>query len=99
MITFEQAQAIVAAELLPDWNSNLATFHVADWGWQTDEYWMVPAGPREWLVEFEIGFMILDDEMYLVDKKTGEFIKTVAYRNTDLLRRMEPYGEIPQNFQ
>lgn len=98
MITFDQARAITAAALLPQWSSLAGTFYVADWGWETDQYWSIPAGASEWLQDGDETFQILDDTVSLVDKQTGQFIQTVAYLNIDFLDQMKPYGDIPKDF-
>ncbi len=99
MITFEQARVITAAKLLPTWDKNAGTFHVANWGGETNQYWLVQAGAKEWLENHNGLFQVLDDTIYLVDKNTGQFIRTLGYNNLELLDKMKPYGDIPKNFQ
>lgn len=99
MITFLQAQTIAAANLLPDWDKNAGTFYVANWGGETDQYWFIQAGAREWLEDGNDFFQVIDDTILLVDKNTGQFIQTPGYNNFALLDTMKPYGDIPKNFQ
>lgn len=98
-ITFTDARAIVAAALLPVWEATGGTFTVTEWGWETETYWVIPAGAKEWLLDSDKKFRTLDDQIFLVDKATGEFTATVVPLNLDLLDRMTPYGDIPKDFQ
>ncbi len=95
MISFEDARAIVSAKLLPTWNPLEGTFYVADWGWENDEFFSLAVGAREFLVDGDEDFRVVDDLIYLVEKKTGRYIETVAYENLDLLDSLTPYGDIP----
>lgn len=99
MITFDQAKTIAAAALLPDWNQNAGTFYIADWGLESDQYWSITAGALEWLEFRDDAFVSLDDTLFLVDKTTGEFIRTITYNNLEILDQMTPYGDIPKDFQ
>lgn len=99
MITFDEARAIVAAAMLPDWNPIAGTFDVANWGWENEQYWSIQAGAREWLQDQDRAYRIIDDTVRLVNKKTGQFITTVAYDNFEVLDQMTPVGDIPKDFQ
>ena len=99
MVTFEDAMAIVAAKLLPEWDPQAGTFHVAKWGWQTKNFWCLAVGAREYLVQNKEDFATDDDKIFLVNKETGEFVETTAQANLDLISSLDPYGDIPKNFQ
>lgn len=99
MINFEQARPIVAANLLPTWDPIQGEFYVAQWGWESPEFWVLPTGAKEWLVDEDENFRIDNDALYLVNKKTGEYLETSAQENLEFLMSLEPYGDIPQNFQ
>lgn len=98
-VSFAEARTIVAAALLPEWGTSYGTFTVTNWGWETKNYWCVPAGAKEWLEDSDPAFRTLDDTIYLVDKTTGQFVSIVAPLNLDLLDEMTPFGGIPENFQ
>lgn len=95
MISFDEARIIVVSELKPLWNSIGGTFYVAEWGSENKKYWQVPAGAKEFFVDGNFDFQIIDDQVYLVEKETGQFTTIIAYKNLNLLQTFEPYGKAP----
>lgn len=77
MITFEEARAIVAANRASAYPPE-AEFHVATWGWENAEYFLIRAGaygevypPRSAADE---AFLFLSDgPVITVNKATGEY--------------------------
>ena len=96
MISFEDARAIVTAKLLPDWNAVEGTFYVADYGWENDQFYSLAVGAKEFLVDGNRDFFVVDDVLYLVEKKTGRYVETVAYENLDFLKTLTPVGDVPE---
>jgi hypothetical protein len=95
MISFKEAQTIVSSQLKSKWNSIGGTFHVADWGSENEKYWQIPVGAREFLVEGDLDFQIIDDQIYLIEKQSGEFTIIIGYQNLDLLETLKPYKKAP----
>jgi hypothetical protein len=97
MITFEEARAVVTAALLPEWNADLGTFYVADYGWESDQFYSMAVGAREYLVDKNQDFLQVNDLLYLVEKKTARYVEAVAYENLELLDSLTPIGDVPQD--
>lgn len=73
MITFEEARAIVQAELASEWAEE-DDFVVAPWGGETDSVYVVLAGPSRWILPPRTAPQPHSDEIITVDKQTGEII-------------------------
>lgn len=76
MITFEQARTIVADQLASQYPA-AADFTVAPWGWETDDVYIVAAGPYARIYkprnEADYDWLIPADQSSIcVDKTTGE---------------------------
>jgi hypothetical protein len=97
MISFDDARAIVASKLLPDWNPIQGEFYVAEYGWENDEFYSLAVGAREYLVDGDQDFSQIDDTVYLVEKKTGRYVETVGYENLDFLASLTPLGDVPED--
>lgn len=96
MISLDDARAIVTAKLLPEWNASLGTFYVADYAWENDQFYSLAVGAREYLIEGNEEFRQVDDTLYLVEKKTGRYVETLAYENLEFLDSLTPVGDVPQ---
>jgi len=101
MISFEQARALVAANYFKQAQEEDFEFEpwVADYGWQNEIYFMLVAGPKEWLVDGIEEMQPIDDIARLVEKQTGKYIETNSSQIFDDLDTFEPIGDVPQNFQ
>lgn len=99
MITFEQARTITAAALLKNWNPERGTFYVADYGWENKDYWCMAVGSYEYLVDRNLEFQVDDDQLFLVEKTTGNFVTSTSVENLPFLDSLQIYGEIPTDFQ
>ncbi len=97
MISFEDARAIVTAKVLPEWTGLQGTFYVADYGWENEQFYSLAVGAREYLVDGDRDFFQVDDILYLVDKKTGRYIETIAYENLDLLDSLTAIGQASED--
>lgn len=93
---FTEARLIVANQLRPTWNNLAGDFHVAEWGWENDQYWQLAAGSKEFLVDGDFDFAMYDDLVYLVDKETGKFSAVIAYEAVDLLDTFTQFGKFPK---
>jgi hypothetical protein len=90
MITFEEARSIVQRSLQRSWQPAHGTLITLPTGFQNDTHWRVIAGAREYLVERDSDFDIMDAPAMLVSKRTGEVSRLVVIGNLDLLGRMTP---------
>lgn len=101
MTTFEEARAIVAAKYFAQAKNEEFLFEpwIAEWGYENKDFWMLIAGPKEWLVDGIESLAPTDDIVRLVSKVTGEFVQLNAPTMLVELDEFEPVGDIPQNFQ
>lgn len=99
MISFEEARAIVSDKLLPNWHPIQGTFHVATFGSENDQFFLMFPGAREYLVDGDKNFRVIDDVIYLVEKSTGRYIEAIAYENLDLLSSFTPIGVYPADLE
>lgn len=98
LIDFETAREIVAAHERPLYQEG--TFMVAPYGWEDPLHYVIVAGVREWLVDYNPDFFPpTNDRCILVDKMTGA-VKIVNPAMTDTLVKlsnMTPIGEHPED--
>jgi hypothetical protein len=90
MITFEEARLIVERSLHGSWSPQLGTLITLPVGSQNATHWRVVAGAREYLVEHDDDFNLMDAPAMLVSKRTGEVSRLVVISNLDLLGSMTP---------
>lgn len=95
MTTFEEARAIVAAQLAEVWRPEDGTLYVAADGFEDADYWHVVAGAREALIDGDADLVRLDAPAYLVDKSTGEIVLLDVIANFDRLGAMRPVAASP----
>ena len=86
MISYMEASEIVTKELAGSWK--FGTFYVDSEGFENDELFMVPYGAREWLVDGDETFLIMDSFIALVDKQTGELDLVVYLENQELIESL-----------
>ena len=98
MVTFDQAREI-ARDALKDEFDLEHPMYIAEWGAENDEWWEVPVGLKEWLVDFNRDFLIIDSTTYLVNKNTGEFRYAHCVDDAELLSTFCPYGDVPSYFR
>ena len=90
MTTFEEACEIVRTQL-----SDFPNLHIADWGYETNEWWQVVAGDRRYLVDGDRDYMLVDGGVYLVNKSDGTF-KSIAYlSDMEFFKTFTPFGNVP----
>lgn len=95
MISFEDAREIVRAALLPEWSDPEGTFFVADWGSENEQYYCLAVGAREYLVDNDRSYFIVDNTLNLVEKSTGKYLTVPASENLDLMASLTPIGVAP----
>jgi hypothetical protein len=90
MITFKQARDIVKA-MEPDlWADHGGTFYVEPAGYADDKAYWVVIGAEEWLVDKDVNFLTLDEELILVSRKDGSVQRTTYLENPDRFDSMKP---------
>ena len=98
MTTFEQARAIVVANRASEYPPE-AGFEVADYGWETDEVWVMVAGSHPELHgstdASDLDYVYNEDGPQItVNKVTGEYVETYGVRS--LPEGAVPVGDNPQ---
>jgi hypothetical protein len=86
MISYIEATAIVARGLADSWEPG--TFYVDPEGFENNELFMVPYGAREWLVNEDDTFLVMDSPIALVNKETGELDLVVYLENQELIESL-----------
>lgn len=71
MITYEEAVEIFTADQEPKWDGP-GTFYVEMEGWENEEFYLIPYGPKEYIVDEDNTFEVTDLPTGLVNKVTGE---------------------------
>lgn len=94
MITFEEAREIVRRQVEPMWGPLSGTFYVAEWGAESDQYFKVNVGAREFLVDDDEEFAEYSGVLHLVDKVTGLYLEG-SYLDFDQLESFVPIGDVP----
>jgi hypothetical protein len=92
--TFEQAQDVVRKQL-----AGTQYLFIADWGQESDDYWLIMAGDRRYLAEFNDDFAQDDDICHLVSKKDGTYEFRSYAGNLEFFDSFKPYGKVPDYFQ
>lgn len=100
MITFEEAQAIVAANRSSEYPPE-AEFQVATWGWENDDEYLVGSGPYVMLYgprnPDDMRFLYVDDApATTVNKHTGEYLEHYGLLGEFPFPDMVPFGESPE---
>ena len=78
MITYNDAIVILTNNLAPSWD--VGTFYVDPNGYEDAESFLLPYGPKEWLVDDNEEFLLMDLDVAIVNKTTGalEFINYLS---------------------
>lgn len=71
MITYKQAVDIFTTEQEPKWDGP-GTFYVDMDGYENEDFYLIPYGPREYIVDDDPLFEVTDLPTGLVNKTTGE---------------------------
>lgn len=95
-LTFEQARQRVDAERRPKW-AGPGEYMVQDYGYENETHFNVIDGPREFLVEMNVDYLVPDDVVTLVDKTTGAISTTTHPLSADYLDKMTPVGNVPDD--
>ena len=80
-LTYADAMAIVDANYRPLWGGSFGTFYVSPEGEEDDEAFLVPWGAREYLVDDDLNYLLINNTVTLVMKATGE----IEQHNTPLI--------------
>lgn len=88
MITFDQARELVSKAVGSEWSHG--TFHVSSSGSEDDLAFLVEYGAREWIVDGNVGFLVIPGGLALVDKRTAELDETTYLTDPDRFDNMTP---------
>lgn len=90
MITFEQARRSVEHLMRFDWQPDHGTLITLPTGFEDAGHWRVVAGAREYLVDRDVDFNLMDVPAFLVSKSTGAITQLSVVDNFDQLDGMTP---------
>lgn len=93
-MNYAEARAAVAETLGPRWDAP-GTFYAAVSGFEDARGYLVPCGAREWLVDRDRAFLVLDDRIVFVDKTTGDITESSYMLEMDRVDRMRPVTTTP----
>lgn len=88
--TYAEARAIVDRELRPQWGDTAGTFYVDEQGFEDDTSYFVPWGAREWLVENDPSYVLINGAATFVDKATGAVVLEPMVACLERVDRMAP---------
>lgn len=71
MITYQEAVDIFTTEQEPKWDGP-GTFYVDMDGYENEDFYLIPYGPREYILDDDPQFEVTDLPTGLVNKTTGE---------------------------
>lgn len=71
MITYQEAVDIFTTEQEPKWDGP-GTFYVDMDGYENEDFYLIPYGPREYILDDDPQFEATDLPTGLVNKTTGE---------------------------
>jgi hypothetical protein len=91
--TYEEAVEVVRREIAPLWGDTQGTFFVSPNGFEDETSFYVPWGAREWLVDNDPQFLLLNNAATFVDKITGFVELTTASVEMSRIEAMSPCGE------
>lgn len=72
------------------WPQDAGTLVVLPDGYEDDQAWHVVVGAREWLVDQDPDYVLLDAPAWLVSKSTGRLELATVVEVLDRLERMRP---------
>jgi len=94
-VNFEHARELLRSHLLSIGDTYS---YIADWGFENDQWWDIPCGRYELLVECNEDFLEFGPPAWFVNKFTGEVRAGSPAFNPEFfyseeLEGMNPYGE------
>ena len=89
MISYAEAVEIFNAQEKPKWDYP-GEFYVAPDGYQNDEFYLLPYGPKEYVEMDDTTYEIADLPAALVNKRTGEVSFITALDNLQFIDAFEP---------
>jgi hypothetical protein len=90
MITFAEAVKAADSWLRENWGATPGTPYVSPEGLQDDEDFLVEAGPREWLVDEDLGYLLMNNTVTFVSRETGEVRDETTTEVFDKIDAMTP---------
>ena len=99
-VNFEHARELLRSHLLSIGDTYS---YIADWGFENDQWWDIPCGRYELLVECNEDFLEFGPPAWFVNKFTGEVRAGSPAFNPEFfyseeLEGMNPYGAVPVLF-
>lgn len=92
--TYAEAREVVEQEIAPLWGDTPGTFYVADEGYEDATSYFVPWGAREWIVDGDPEFVLLNNAATFVDKTTG-FVEMTNYSvERERIDAMTPVAQV-----
>ena len=100
-LNFEQARELLRSHLSSRGDTSS---YIAEWGFENEQWWEVPCGRYELLVECNEEFLEDGPPAWFVNKFTGEVKAGSSAFNPDFffseeLECMNPFGEVPPLFR
>lgn len=95
--SFEQARKLAFEKNAAAWKDlgNRGEYMVADYGFENEDAWLIVDGAREYLVDGDYSFEIMDKPLTLVMKATGEVFQMQHLDDPDTIHAMTPVGDVP----
>jgi hypothetical protein len=90
MISFEQARDRLLTSLIPVWEDTPGIPYVADHGLEDDDWFQIDFGAREYLVDGDEDFMIMNNMVAFINKDTGIIESYMTPEVFDRLDKMKP---------
>lgn len=88
--TYDEAREAVTREIAPLWGDTRGTLYVAPSGFEDRLGYFVPWGAREWMVDGDENFILLNNAATFVDKVTGFVEITTLSTVLDRVDAMSP---------
>ena len=98
-VSFEEATEIVRQQIGSSWANKEKPLYIPEWGSENYEWWQVPVGVKEYLVDFDNSWVSMDDTIYLVNKETGKFLEANYLFDMEIVKNLKPYGNVPNYFR
>lgn len=97
MVSFEEARGLVTEVNAPAWRDlgNRGEYMVADYGFESPEYWLVIEGARELIEGGDESFVVMDQPLTLVSKRDGSLVSVVYLDAAESIDAMTPVGDHP----
>lgn len=91
-VTFDEARRVVYEDMRRTWKRSQGTLVTLPGGYEDDTHWQVVAGAKQWLVDRDSAFQLMDAPAILVNKRTGNITRLTVLDNFKRLNEMTPVG-------